>query len=138
MSDAPETREWLIDGFNVLHASLFSDGDRSEWWTAPRRERLVGLARHFSDPAARIWIVFDGPRPSAPDDDADAQERVQVVFADSADDWIVKRVRSSEEPGRLAVVTGDRQVADRARHRGARVAAPRDFIARCATPDGPA
>lgn len=122
-----------MDGFNVVHASFFADGDRSEWWAAPKRERLVGLAQRFADPAARIWIVFDGPRP--PDDPAAASERVQVVFAASADEWIVKRVRRSEEPGRLAVVTGDRKIADRARHRGAQVTGPRDFIAMCAVPE---
>ena len=121
-----------MDGFNVLHASLLSGEERSEWWTASKRERLVGLARHFADPTARIWIVFDGPHPASPAGDAAEPERVQVVFAPSADDWIVKRVRSSEEPARIAVVTGDHQVAGRARHRGAQVAKPRDFLALCA------
>jgi predicted RNA-binding protein with PIN domain len=132
-----DAKEWLVDGFNVLHASLLSGSDRQEWWTAPNRERLIGLSRRFGDPTARIWIVFDGPRPTPQAEDAAALERepVQVVFAPSADDWIVKRVRSSEEPTRIAVVTADHQVAGRSRHRGAQVAAPRDFLALCAAPD---
>jgi predicted RNA-binding protein with PIN domain len=97
----------------------------------------VDVVRRFAEPAERVWIVFDGPRPSPPPDDAAARERVQVVFAASADDWIVKRVRSSEAPERLAVVTGDRQVAGRARHRGARIETPREFIAKCVPPDVP-
>ncbi len=57
--------------------------------------------------------------------------RVRAVFAASADDWLVTRVRRAEDPARFAVVTCDRQVADRVRHRGARVVSPREFLARC-------
>ena len=54
---------------------------------------------------------------------------LHVVFARSADDWLVKRVRAAGEP--VCVVTSDRQLADRARRRGAEVVSPRRFLARC-------
>jgi hypothetical protein len=103
--------------------------DRADWWTEPRREQLVALAERFDDAEAQIWIVFDG---SGPEDAGQASEsRVRRFFAPSADDWLVAQVRASPAPDCLAVVTADRAVAGRARHRGAQVVSPRAFLARC-------
>jgi hypothetical protein len=119
---------WLLDGFNVLHAGPLGGRDRSEWWTAPRRDELLEIAARFDDPAAEVWVVFDGPREAVTRDEADGPH---PVFAPSADAWLLERVRAADDPGRIAVVTADRKVADRARHRGARVYSPNDFLARC-------
>jgi hypothetical protein len=120
---------WLVDGFNVLHAGVLRGRDRSEWWTERRRAELLARAAAFDDPEAEIWVVFDGPGqdPSA----EPPTGRLRQVFAPSADDWLLARVRSARDPSRLAVVTGDRQVAGRARHRGARVVSPTAFLGRC-------
>jgi predicted RNA-binding protein with PIN domain len=143
---------WLIDGYNLLHACLLTGKDRKDWWRAENRETVLTLAGQLGDPGAEIWVVFDGTAESqesyAPpeelasegrhdtDDDAPrtppgSAPTVHVVFASSADDWIVKRVRRAEEPSRMAVVTSDRQVAGRAAHRGARVVRPRAFLELC-------
>ena len=120
---------WLVDGFNVLHAGVLHGRDRAQWWTEPRREQLVAIAARFDDAEAEIWIVFDGSGPEAPAEPP--ASRVRQVFAPSADDWLVAKVRASETPACLAVVTADRAVAGRARHRGAQVVSPRSFLARC-------
>jgi YacP-like NYN domain len=126
---SPTPSLWLVDGFNVLHAGVLRGRDRAEWWTEPRREQLVALAERFDDAEAEIWIVFDG---SGPEDPAQAPaSRVRRFFAPSADDWLVAQVRASPAPDCLAVVTADRAVAGRARHRGAQVVSPRAFLARC-------
>lgn len=132
VDEAPEEPSiWLLDGFNVLHAGPLGGRDRSEWWTAPRRDELLEIAARFDDRSAEVWVVFDGPREIAADEGASGP---RPVFAASADDWLLARVRSADDPSRIAVVTSDRKVADRARHRGARVYAPRDFLARCESP----
>jgi hypothetical protein len=126
---SPTPSLWLVDGFNVLHAGVLRGRDRADWWTEPRREQLVALAERFDDAEAQIWIVFDG---SGPEDAGQASEsRVRRFFAPSADDWLVAQVRASPAPDCLAVVTADRAVAGRARHRGAQVVSPRAFLARC-------
>ena len=125
----PAPSRWLVDGFNVLHAGVLHGRDRALWWTAPRREQLVALAQRFDDAAAEIWIVFDGSHPDEPAEPVSG--RVRQIFAPSADDWLLKEVRASDAPGCLAVVTADRAVADRARHRGAQVVSPRGFLSRC-------
>lgn len=126
--ELPAARVWLLDGFNVLHAGLLGDPERREWWTAPNRERLLERAGAFCEPHTEIWVVFDGSRPAEESGD---ESRVRTVFAPSADDWIVKRVRAVADPAAVAVVTGDHQVGGRVRHRGAHVVSPRRFLARC-------
>jgi len=125
-----EPSTWLLDGFNVLHAGPLGGRDRAEWWTAPRRGELLEIAGQFDDPRAEVWVVFDGPHPQ-PAEAAGEDGRPRSVFASSADEWLLARVRAAEDPGRIAVVTADRKVADRARHGGARVYSPREFLDRC-------
>ncbi len=123
---------WLVDGYNVLHAAVLGGKDRSQWWTGSRRRELLERVSGFDgDADTEIWIVFDGP------DDPGAEAEPlgpRCVFAVSADDWLVDRVKSAEDPSEIAVVTADRRVAGRARGRGAQIVSPKDFIARCETP----
>ena len=130
----PEAREWLVDGYNVLHAGLLGgEGERANWWTATARDRVLaqGLAFVRSAPGGpvEVWVVFDGPDPA--EVSAPGCAALHTVFAPSADEWLVERVRNASDPTVLAVVTGDRQVGDRARHRGAHVVSPRDWLASC-------
>jgi predicted RNA-binding protein with PIN domain len=126
---APPARLWLVDGFNVLHAGVLVGRDRAEWWNEARREQLLAIVKRFEPERedAEVWVVFDGP--SAAEELAREGSRVRVAFARSADEWLVKRVRAAG--GSVCVVTSDRQLADRARRRGAEVLSPRRFLARC-------
>jgi hypothetical protein len=128
---SPAPSLWLVDGFNVLHAGVLRGRDRAQWWTEPRREQLVALAERFDDAEAEIWIVFDGSGLDQSQPAEAAPSRVRRFFAPSADDWLLAQVRASQQPGCLAVVTADRAVAGRARHRGAQVVSPRAFLSRC-------
>jgi predicted RNA-binding protein with PIN domain len=120
---------WLVDGFNVLHAGVLRGNDRRGWWREEMRGRLLTRVAHFEEKDADLWVVFDGPGAGS---DAE-RESVwpRVVFAPSADEWLLEAVRDAEDPSRLVVVTADRQLADRIRHRGAQVVSPRTFLARC-------
>jgi len=122
-------RLWLVDGFNVLHAGVLAGRDRASWWSETRRAELLAIVERFDAERddAEVWVVFDGP--GAPQDAGIQGRRVHVAFARSADDWLVKRVGAAGEP--VCVVTSDRELADRARRRGAEVLSPRRFLARC-------
>ena len=122
-----EARIWLVDGYNVLHAGVLGGRDRSQWWTGSRRRELLERVAGF-DTDVEIWIVFDGPDDPGAGSDSPG---VHCVFAVSADDWLVDRVRKAEDPSEIAVVTADRQVAGRARGKGAQVVSPKNFLARC-------
>jgi hypothetical protein len=123
--DEPEL--WLVDGFNVVQVALLGGRDRERWWGSERRAELLERASRLSAAGARIEVVFDGERPAEERDGAGARE----VFADSADAWLVARVKAAPDPARIAVVTADRRLAGRVRHHGARVVAPSDFLRRC-------
>jgi predicted RNA-binding protein with PIN domain len=120
---------WLVDGFNVLHASLLGGRDREEWWSQSRREEVMALARTLDGSGDEVWVVFDGARPSPAEDSSSSA--VKQVFAPSADEWLLQRVRETQSSGPVAVVTGDRRLAARARHRGALIVSPGEFVARC-------
>jgi len=130
-----EPEIWLVDGFNVLHAGVLKGRDRAVWWTAPVQLRLLERVARFEPLEAEVWVVFDAASPGSercvPGPE---QARIRLVFAPSADDWLVREVRRAEAPARLAVVTGDRQVGGRVRHAGARIVSPRAFLARCPAP----
>jgi predicted RNA-binding protein with PIN domain len=122
-------RLWLVDGFNVLHAGVLAGRDRASWWSESRRAELLAIVERFDAERddAEVWVVFDG---SGAAQEPVEGRRVHVAFARSADDWLVKRARDAGEP--VCVVTSDRELADRARRRGAEVLSPRRFLARCA------
>ena len=128
-----EPRIWLVDGYNVLHAGLLGR-DRTEWWTAERRNQLLDVTAGLDAPDAEIWLVFDGPHPAEEGrtgSDATPPPGVHRVFAPSADDWLLARLKAEQDPSLAAVVTADRKVAERARHRGAAIVHPGAFLERC-------
>jgi hypothetical protein len=120
-------RRWLIDGFNVLHVGVLHGRERGRWWEGEAREQLMARLAGFDDPGAQLQVVFDGPRPA----EAPEENRAQVVFAEDADAWLLREVGREDDPGQLIIVTADRSLADRARHRGAQVVSPKAFLARC-------
>ena len=121
---------WLVDGYNVLCSGLLGRRERSRWWSEERRAELLRALEGFEDPEVEIWVVFDGEREPEPADVAAG--RVRTVFAPSADAWLVDEVkRRAGEDREVTVVTADRKLAGRSRHRGARVVAPRELLGRC-------
>lgn len=134
--ELPAIAEWLVDGFNVLHAHLLRGRDRKDWWNEERRRLVIAQAERLAARGERVCVVFDGQQPAGAEEAAEGA-LLRVVFARDADEWILKRMRAAADPGGVAVVTGDRSVKDRARRFGAHAVSPRDWLARCAAA-GPA
>ena len=131
----PAAATWLVDGYNVLHTVLLGGRDRTQWWREECRREVTLRAARLEDEGALVVVVFDGDLPGS--DDAPDSNRLRVVFAPSADDWLVAAVRAAERPEEIGVVTADRKVAGRCRHKGAHVVHPRDFLAWCPSPTEP-
>ena len=131
MADVPEVadRLWLVDGYNALSVGLLGGEERSRWWRAACRERLLERSARFREPGAEVWVIFDGGDPSGGRSGADA--RPKTVFAPDADAWLTARVRGSPHPQQITVVTADRRLAGRVRGAGAVVVSPGDFLLRC-------
>jgi predicted RNA-binding protein with PIN domain len=111
---------WLVDGMNLI-------GSRPDrWWNDPDRavRRLIDeLDRFAAATGDDVTVVFDR-RP--PDVEPGRHGAVGVAFAsrrgrNAADHEIVELVAADPEPGRLLVVTSDRQLAERVRDLGAGV-----------------
>lgn len=118
---------WLVDGYNVLCAGVLGVRERERWWSEANRTQLLELVERFDRRDAELWVAFDGERsPAEP-----AAGRARVVFAPSADDWLLAEVRSRCGDADVQLVTADRKLAERARRRGARIVAPREFVRRC-------
>ncbi|HEX2086128.1 MAG TPA: NYN domain-containing protein [Solirubrobacteraceae bacterium] len=106
----------LVDGNNVM-------GSRPDGWWRDREGAMQRLVNDLDDLAARtgeeVAVVFDGA-------ERDLQAtRAHVAFAPHADDAIAERAG----PG-VTVVTSDRELAERARARGAEVAGARSLLDR--------
>ena len=155
-SEGPRARTILVDGFNVLHTVLLRDARGDGWWKREQRERLLRRVAGWRGGADEIWVAFDGSRPAESvwaepvaraegpssggaegtsdalaNEDSRARPTVRSLFAESADDWIVRRARKAEQPERILVVSADRKVAGRARSAGVEVLSPWSFIAEC-------
>ena len=123
--------EWLVDGFNVLHVGLGGRAQK-DWWNAAGRQRVLACAQRLAAQGERIRVVFDGARPAEPEPAAPVG--LAVVFAPSADRYLLRAIREAPDPTALQLVTADRPVAERARKLGARVVTPAEFLARCGPP----
>jgi predicted RNA-binding protein with PIN domain len=117
---------WLVDGMNVI-------GSRADrWWNDPDRavRRLIDeLDRYAEETGHDVTVVFDRrPRDVLPG----AHGAITVAFAsrrgrNAADHEIAEMAADDESPATLKVVTSDRNLADRVRHRGARVTSSGSF-----------
>jgi len=116
----------IIDGFNVLHAVVLVGRDRANWWQPAAQRRLVERVEQLTLSYPSMWIVFDR-RPSAngaPEDVTSNDSRIRVVYAPSADDWIVQEVERLTPQHSVTVVTADRPLRERVRHVGGALLSP--------------
>ena len=120
----------IIDGFNVLHAVVLIGRDRAGWWQPAAQRRLVERVEQLPLSYPTIWIVFDR-HPSTsevPEDVTSNDARMRIVYAPSADDWIVHEVERLASQYAVTVVTADRPLRDRVRHVGGVLLSPQALL----------
>ena len=116
----------IIDGFNVLHAVVLVGRDRARWWQPAAQRRLVERVEQLTLSYPSMWIVFDR-RPStneATEDVTSTDSRIRIVYAPSADDWIVQEIGRLTPQHSVTVVTADRPLRERVRHVGGALLSP--------------
>lgn len=115
---------WLIDAMNVI-------GTRPDQWWKDRHGAMVRLVdeleRWVAAAGEDVTVVFE-QRPNPPI----SSPIVAIAHAprpgpNSADDEIVRLLRSDPDPERSRVVTSDRALADQARFLGATVEPAESF-----------
>ncbi len=117
---------YLIDGNNLAHALGLSIGGLAD------REACTLLVASFCrSQGAHATVVFDGPAPLGAKA-ATQTHRVRILFSGgrSADEVILRLVGDSLTPRDFTVITSDKSLGDRARHRGASVERAHEFSRR--------
>lgn len=117
---------YLIDGNNLAHALGLSVGGLAD------REACTRIITSFCrSRGAHATVVFDGQAP----DGAKAgtqTSRVRILFSGgrSADEVILRLLSDSTAPRDFTLVTSDKSLGDKARHRGALVERAHEFSRR--------
>lgn len=102
-----QTNNWLIDGYNVAYQV-------AEEPTPVTRSRLISAAGRLAGLSAAgsmVVVVFDS---SVDTSSLPADRRVRVVYAPSADEWIIEHASEN-----TVVVSSDRRVREGAEAKGA-------------------
>lgn len=132
---------YLVDGYNFLHAVVLKGRERAAWWSPENQARAVSCILPLVGEGAETWVVFDrrGSAEASGVDaageagslggpaSAEAHGGLQVHHAPDADDYIVSRCAELTSWREVVVVSADRSLVDRARHRGARGLSPWAF-----------
>jgi uncharacterized protein YaiI (UPF0178 family) len=115
---------WIVDAMNVI-------GSRPDGWWKDRHAAMIRLTLQLERWVAagdrHVTVVFEKP-PSPPI----SSQLIEIAAApragaDSADDEIVRLVRSAEEPPDVTVVTSDTNLLERVREAGANTYPARGF-----------
>ncbi len=115
----------LVDGHNLIGRSNSLSLEEEEQSRAALLSRIWAQKGHKGE---KVVVVFDGNRPRG-----NAGEKTGSVGAfytpsgKSADDEIIRRVDSANSPASITVVTSDRELAARAKSRGAKVKSAEEF-----------
>jgi len=117
---------YLVDGNNLAHALGLSVGGLAD------REACARMVASFCrSQGARATLVFDGPAPGGAKAETETH-RVRILFGGgrSADEVILRLVGEAKTPGDFTVVTSDKSLGDKARHRGASLERAHEFARR--------
>ena len=112
---APEPLNWWEHGYQrrvVAWAEAL-------WLTVMRTRAVAGEQGLADSQPIRLTVVFDASREVTIEQRV-MSERVAVVYAPSADEWIVEQCRKES----VVVITADRALVNRARMWGARSVKP--------------
>ena len=124
--------DYLIDGYNLLHAMGALQGRVGPQGLEKARRALLGLMLGaFGRGASNVTVVFDSA--NSPRDLADEQDYhgIQVRFAvhqEQADDLIESLIQHSSAPRQLAVVSDDHRLQQAARRRDCQALGCLDFL----------
>ena len=121
---------YLVDGNNLAHALGFSNGTRADRESCART--VGGFCRVQG---AQATLIFDGPAPAGSRGGGQTH-RLRIIFSEarSADDLILQLLAGSKTPRDFIVITSDKSLGDKARHKGARVEKAHEFARRLDRP----
>ncbi len=119
---------YLIDGYNLFFRTT-SGGDGPDF--TKEREKIISRISNEVDQAGlKASLIFDSAWHEGPEE-RKCKGTLEIHYTnkgESADDWIISRVKRDANPAKIIVVTSDRKLAWRARLKGASTLAVEEFI----------
>jgi hypothetical protein len=110
---------YLIDGYNLLHATGHLSGRVGPHGLEKARQALLGRLAALVKTGAGVTVVFDahGAPPIVEREQTYQGVRVCFALGGAADDVIEDLIRRDSAPRLLTVVSDDRRLKDAARRR---------------------
>ncbi len=129
--------QWLIDGYNVMHAAgAIESRTGRERFRQARKRFLNQMAAALGPLVHDTTVVFDASKPPGDFPIESVYKGITVVFAlsdEDADTWIERRIAHHSNPKALTVVSTDRRVRQAATRRKARAMRADDYLDRMKT-----
>lgn len=126
------SQNFLIDGYNLLHALGLPSGKLGPHGLEKARGRLIGLiATSLRGQNASATLIFDAPRRKPKSEAEQFIEGLQILFAvnyQDADEMIEELIRKDAHPRQLAVVSDDHRVQKAAQRRRCEVVSCAVFL----------
>src|SRR5262245_39242104 len=126
-----QTERYLVDGYNLAHASGDLRGKAGPHGLERARSALTArLARGHSDHPGDVTIVFDAKHSpgETPREELVCGMHVWYAIGEEADDLIERLIRSESVPKRMVVISSDRRIKDAARRRGCVVMTAHEYL----------
>lgn len=126
--------QFLVDGYNVLHASPWLTTDRADGWLGRARERMLrsleqSMHRELQGRTTLVWDANDRFVEEA----ALANSIIKQVFArdfETADEQIFDLIGRHSHRKQLVVVSGDRAIMEFSQRRQCQVLSSEAWLAR--------
>jgi predicted RNA-binding protein with PIN domain len=118
---------YFLDGYNILFTLTESDHP-----FATQRQKIIRfLQKRFALFKMNGILVFDGKVRRDEESGRSYRSPLDIIYTpkgQSADQYIVERIESSENPRQITVVTNDRALVANARSLGAKTTPNAEFI----------
>ncbi len=120
-------REYIVDGYNLLHKLFPEKQQRS---LQDKREQVETMLLGFQQvTGAKVTVVYDGRQPKGSLRDAGALNKVFTFQGYSADAWIIDHLKSLGSKAQMfTIVSSDRSICRHATARGASYMLSEHFI----------
>jgi len=123
--------DFVIDGYNLLHAIGAMKSRKGPSGLEQARERLLGILKgSFADDAAAVTVVFDAAQAPADVPQQTSHRGIHIRFArgQEADDVIETLIEQHSSPKKLTVVSDDHRLRRAARRRRAECMSCSEFM----------
>ena len=120
--DARMIRDFIIDGYNLMHAAGFARPTYGPGGLERSRNRLLARLKELmtEEERQRTTVVFDAKNAPLGGADVEVRHEIYIVFAqdtDEADDMIEHLITRHSAPKQLLIVSSDHRLHKAARRR---------------------